>query len=297
MGKKPEGGVSRLAVRPGFSLVELLVAIAIISVLIGALLPAVQMVREAGRRASCANNLRQIALAAHLYNDNYRRLPSASVSGGLSSGSTFLLLLPYLEQTASYVQYRADRPLTSSENDRVTSARIPLFLCPSMLLTRPVPDREHGETGAPGSYAVCTGSQSPWAVHNGAIVKVGLSKQTVRLADIRDGTSRTLMLGEFDFGIKDFTWPDGTFKGGLCCWAIGYPGCTWGATWGPFNRNRIADPECPQMTWTAFRSDHPGGANFAMVDGSVHFISDEVDKATLDALATRAGGELCDVPQ
>lgn len=279
-----------------FSLIELLVVITIIGILISLLLPAVQAAREAARRMSCVNNLKQIGLATHLYHDVHHCLPPASFSGGLFSGSTFLILLPHIEQAAAYVQYHPDRAITAPENQGVISSRIPIFLCPSMALPRTVPDPAHDEVGAPGSYAVSTGSGSPWSPHNGAIVKMNQSRQSVRMEDIKDGTTKTLMYGEFDYGLQDLTWTNGGFQGGFAQWAIGYPGYTWGSTWGPFNRDRIADPDCPQMTWTAFRSDHPNGVNFALVDGSVHFITDGVDKTVLDALATRAGGEVCEIP-
>ena len=297
VGEKSTSGKSAFGrPRNGFSLIELLVVITIIGILVALLLPAVQAAREAARRMSCVNNLKQVALATHLYHDTNRCLPPASFSGGLFSGSTFLILLPYIEQASAYVQYRPDCGITAPENQGVIGTRIPIFLCPSMVLSRTVPDAAHDEVGAPGSYAVSTGSESPWSAHNGVIVKMGQSKHAIRIEDIRDGTSRTLMYGEFDFGLQDLTWPDGSFQGGLTRWAIGYPGVTWGSTWGPFNRDRIADPNCPQMTWTAFRSDHPNGVNFALVDGSVHFITDGIDKTVLDALATRAGGEVCEIP-
>lgn len=281
--------------RPAFSLVELLVVITIIGILISLLLPAVQAAREAARRMSCANNLKQLGLATHLYSDVHQCLPPASDSGGLFSASAFLMLLPHIEQASAYVQYRSDHSITDSVNQGIIDTKLPMFLCPSMALPRSVPDVAHGEVGAPGSYAVSTGSVSPWAVHNGAIVKLGQSRQPLRVEDIKDGTTKTLMYGEFDYGLQDLNWSDGAFQGGFAEWAIGYPGYTWGATWGPLNPDRIADPSCPQKSWTSFRSDHPGGVSFAFVDGSVHFIEDTIDKAVLDGLATRAGAEICEL--
>src|ERR1700726_5286345 len=91
--------------RSGFSLIEILVVIAIIAVLIGLLLPAVQKVREAAARIQCANNLKQLGLAAHAYHDAHRAFPLANtdyVSQGPYYSSPFIPLLPYLEQQAIY---------------------------------------------------------------------------------------------------------------------------------------------------------------------------------------------------
>lgn len=282
--------------RHGFSLVELLVVITIIGILISLLLPAVQAAREAARRISCVNNLKQLGLATHLYHDVHSCLPPASDSGGLFSGSAFLMLLPYIEQGSAHAQYHPGSGITDAENQDLIGTRFSIFLCPSMDLPRTVPDVDRDEVGAPGSYAVSTGSASPWSAHNGAIVKMNRSRQPIRIEDVKDGTTRTFMYGEFDYGLQDLMWSDGEYQGGFAQWAIGYPGYTWGATWGALNPDRIADPSCPQRTWTAFRSDHSGGVNFVFVDGSVHFISESIDKNLLDALATREGGEIGEAP-
>ena len=286
----------RFGRRAGFTLIELLVVIMIMGILMSLLFPAVQDAREAARRISCADNLKQLGLATHLYHDACGCLPPASFNGGLFNGSTFILLLPRLEQAANYARYHPDLGLAAPENQAVITARIPVFLCPSMVVPRVVPNPSHNEIGSPGSYAVSTGSQCPWFVHNGVIVQADQSRKPVRFRDIRDGTSKTIMYGEFNYGLQDFCWPDGSFLGGYAEWAVGYPGFTWAATWGGFNPHCIANPSCPQMSWTAFRSDHPGGVQFAMADGSVHFIKDGIQQSVLDALATRDGGENCEVP-
>ena len=103
------------------------------------------------------------------------------------------------------------------------------------------------------------------------------------------------MYGEFNYGLEDFYWTDGSYLGGYAEWAIGYPGFTWRPR-GVGSTHSIAAPDCPEKSWTAFRSDHPGGVQFAMADGSVHFIQDGIQQSVLDALATRDGGENCEVP-
>ncbi|MCC6125154.1 MAG: DUF1559 domain-containing protein [Pirellulales bacterium] len=277
----------------GFTLVELLVSIAVIGILMGLLLPAIQSSREAARRLACANNLKQLGLAAHLYYDVHRALPAANSRNRIFEGSAFLLVLPHLEQAAAFARYDPQAGITEQKQLDLIQTRISVFLCPSMALPRSVPDAARGERGAPGSYAVCTGSGSPWQKHDGAIVSLTELGRGVRFQEIADGIGKTLMFGEFDYGIKDFCFDaDGAFRGGLSQWAIGYPGVTWGAAWGPFNAKRIEDPASPQKTWTAFRSDHCGGANFAFAGGAVAFVPESIDAQTLRALATRNNREI-----
>jgi prepilin-type N-terminal cleavage/methylation domain-containing protein len=128
--------------RPGFTLIELLVVIAIISVLIGLLLPAVQAVRESANRVKCANNLKQIGLACHLYHDEYKRLPPDRYA--LREGPSWAwLLLPYLEQNNLYNQWQPGwpypgidptRPITPAVMARASQilrTLVPLYFCPS----------------------------------------------------------------------------------------------------------------------------------------------------------------------
>ncbi len=284
----------------GFTLVELLVVIAIIGILISLLLPAVQSAREAARRMQCSNNLKQIALAAHLYENTYRCLPPAREDhDGLCWTSTFAILLPFLEQANVLVQYDPTKSIFDEANRGVATTQIPIYLCPSMILRRKVPDFEcGGEFGAPGSYAVSIGTKHtlwPEWKQTGAIVSPDVGP--LSFAHIRDGTSSTLMFGEFDYGIKNLPWqmgcspprPDNAW--GRSQWAIGGHGggWTWGSTFGSFNPDEYISGQVQRFD---FRSEHPGGVNFALVDGSVRFISEMIDPGLLDDLATRAGGEV-----
>jgi prepilin-type processing-associated H-X9-DG protein len=240
--------------------VELLVVIAIIGILIALLLPAVQSAREAARRMQCANNLKQIALAAHLYENSYKCLPPARLKSDY--GSTFFILLPFLEQASSYVRFDPTKGILHPANAGVAETRIPTYLCPSMAVPRKVPDFEcTGEFGAPGSYAVSTGTEHTLLTHTGAIVRPEMDR--IKIADITDGTS----------------WAVGVHGGG---W-------TWGSTLGTFNPDQYVPGQSYAFN---FRSEHPGGANFAMVDGSVRFVEETIDADVLDALATRDGEEV-----
>jgi len=169
---RQRGRISSREKRLGFTLVELLVVIAIIGILIALLLPALQTAREAARRGQCQNNLKQTALAFHTYHETYKALPSAS-SDTLHSASSFLLVLPYIEQNALENGYDFSKDVTHPDNVAVVSTPIPTFLCTSMYLPREAPSAVCNERGAPGSYAVNVGSGRPWGAHNGAITAPG----------------------------------------------------------------------------------------------------------------------------
>ncbi len=279
--------------RQGFTLVELLVVVAIIGLLIALLLPALQTAREAARRGQCQNNLKQTALAFHTYHETYKALPSAG-SDSLHSASSFLLALPYLEQDTLKKSYDFAKDVTDPDNAAVVGTQVSTYLCPTTTLPREVPNTVCNERGAPGSYAVNVGSGRPWGPHNGAITARGHGPKTsLDRISRKDGASNTLLIGEFDYGLNNLKWPSSCrlYPGvmwGNARWAIGYPGISWGTTYGIYNSDRLVND---QDEWFTFRSDHQGGANFAFADGGVRFVADSIPKATLDALATREGQE------
>lgn len=272
----------------GFTLVELLVVIAIIGVLIALLLPAIQAARETARGCTCRSHLRQIGLAMHMYHDAKGALPPASTHKqiGTDYESALLFLLPYLEGSNEYVRYNPDLGTSHPDNAGVVETVIPIYLCPSMVYT-PDPAKP-----AATSYFPNTGSKSPWLFyptatnpgHNGAIAA---RPTVVNMKDVTDGQSKTFAFGETDFFLGQLT--DGPK------WSGGYITDAWGATWMYFNPERMpedADDSVSGKYLTAFRSDHSAGINFVFVDGSVHFIKEDIDKTILDALATRAGDEV-----
>jgi prepilin-type processing-associated H-X9-DG protein len=180
-----------------------------------------------------------------------------------------------------------------------------------MHLPREVPDPDPmcGEVGAPGSYAVSTGSTISFAPnhpivmmppHNGAIVHPKYGATTIAKISAADGTATTLLVGEMNYGLGNYFWstckPAGTLKGGETRWAVGYPGVTWASAAGALNSTAQQTLQYGFFyeEYEAFRSDHPGGANFAFVDGSVRFVDEGIDKAVYRALATRDGGETID---
>jgi prepilin-type N-terminal cleavage/methylation domain-containing protein len=277
--------------RSGFTLIELLVVIAIIAILIALLLPAVQQAREAARRSSCKNNMKQIGLAMHNYHDTYNSLPMGM---NLQIYGPFVAILPNLDQSNLQGLYDFDLYYTDPLNADAINQTLPVYLCPTMTLPRGVPEVVCNEPGGPTSYGASLGTSS-----NGTD---GLfdgyanyaSPRPVKFRDITDGQTNTVMIGEFNYQLKDYTWsafscPDPSKAGqprwGSYRWAPAYPAVALGDTSGDFNVNLAAN----RGTW---RSDHVGGAQFTLSDGSVRFVSENINATLLDYLATRSGGDV-----
>ncbi len=297
--------------RGAFTLIELLVVIAVIAILVGLTLAAVQRVREAAARAKCQNNVRQLTIALHQYHDSNGTFPQGhrSVSlfrtGQLPLSGWSLSILPYLEQQALYEQavaaYRANwLPFPPNAHPGL-SIVVPAFICPSdgRIATAQVSLRTN-TLAAFTSYLGVAGTDAVVA-RNGVLYQ---SSHT-GFADITDGSSNTLLLGErppsadFQFG----WWYAGTGQRvtGSADIVLGVrePNLqliTSGSPCGPGNypfmpASGLNDP-CGMFH---FWSPHPGGANFAFADGSVRFLRYSAD-SIMPALATRAGGEVAALP-
>ncbi len=309
--------------RWGFTLVELLVVIAIIGILVGLLLPAIQSAREAARRVSCQNKLKQIGLAANNFATQQKTLPPPQVlgkGGGLVAGdsyysglgSMFVLLLPYLEEGNRFDAYDITRPPSyrdgAVDNRSITEAPLPSYLCPSMNLPRTVPD-PCGESLGPGSYLISSRVQyTPQAELDGAFrtpPSIG-KRYDLKISQITDGASHTLLVGETSYGLENYRWKEHSAAGcqqqeGTCwgdfTWAEGYWHFAFGHTgWTRFQAskyhfNNTSTPFDSRQR-TTFRSDHPGGVQFVLVDGSVQMLATDIDQETLFALITRQGEEV-----
>ena len=278
--------------RNGFSLVEMLVVIAIIGGLIAILLPAVQQVRESARHAQCLNKLRQIGLSALNFEAANNNLPPPSYGEDEfeESGSTFVLLLPYVEDNTRFAQIDLDRSVSDAPNLEFTSRRLDLYLCPSMSFSNYENE---------GSYIISFSSKYLNPDNNqmeadGAFKRPmsgGIAAYNLRISDIHDGTSNTFMFGEIDNNVQwtDFSGnPSNIFDG--YSWANGFWFNARGHAEGTFNLKEPT-PEQYFVHHRTFRSDHPGGVNFCYVDGSTNTIRDSVSREVLMALVTRAGGE------
>ncbi len=303
--------------RRGFTLIELLVVIAIIGILIALLLPAIQSAREAARRASCQNNLKQIGIAVQNYHDSQRHLPppKALVSGAVLSFdplrqntvSFFAIILPYMEEADRFAKFDLNKLVTDSPNADIAATRLDIYMCPSMRLPRSVPETVCGETLAPGSYITSTRTRynlsSPidgaftWPVVTPTNGNYVVPAYTLAMKQITDGLSKTLLVGETNYGLQAFKWDDctamnGSARWGKYYWAQGYPLEGWGHMTGEFPTfYNDSEDYFPPNSLTTYRSDHSGGVQFVMLDGSVRMVSNEVSPDVRAALTTRSGDD------
>jgi prepilin-type processing-associated H-X9-DG protein/prepilin-type N-terminal cleavage/methylation domain-containing protein len=319
--------------RWAFTLIELLVVIAIIAVLIGLLLAAVQHVRAAAARVQCLNNLKQLALAMHQYHDREGSFPVGLVAidalNGQYGGGTNLWVevLPYLEQGTLKAKWdSSDYRNNIAGGMSATSAQvINVLLCPADPLLTPV-----GEVGpvqlSPtgfwawlyGFYAVSSyggnGGTRSYGNDDYPVSEDGVffTRSRIRIADITDGSRTTFLLGErchddpeydrLTLALDSTAYP----LAGKGRWASAFAKFSSEAdvllsTPVPINYGVPPGSDDSDWTWEddrlcAFGSGHPGGANFAFADGSVRFVRDAIALGTLQALSTRAGGEVIEVP-
>jgi prepilin-type N-terminal cleavage/methylation domain-containing protein/prepilin-type processing-associated H-X9-DG protein len=255
--------------RPGFTLVELLVVIAIIGVLVGMLLPAIQMVRESARRTVCGNNLKQIGLALHLYHNSNSAFPAGttewrpfrSTDPNQRQLAWSAFLLPFIEQDNVFQKLDIGQAFDAVDNQEAAAEVISVYLCPS---SQRDSDRVEGRGACDygGIFGErITGRNSP---PKGTML-IGVP---VAIGEIRDGTSNTLIVAE------DSRWHEGQWINGRNIFDQAFA-----INQAPGFENDI-------------RSEHPGGANGVFCDGSVRFLDESMSLPVLAAICTRALGEV-----
>jgi prepilin-type processing-associated H-X9-DG protein len=298
-----------------------LVVIAIIAVLIGLLLPAVQKVREAANRMQCANNLKQIGLALHHHHDATGQFPTGArlpvdVGGRPALGTNLWVeLLLYIEQDNLHRKwdYNDNRNNVLGGRNATQAQVIKVLLCPSDPLPEPVSEDTAGTVlWSRGFYGLSSygGNAGLRSVHSSRMTRDGIFwiDSGVRLADITDGTSNTFLFGERSHRDAEFdrrwpvVWPGAGDMAGRGKWGFvahaGVMGNVTLSTPVPINYRVPPDGDFSALEdrVCAFGSGHPGGANFAFADGSVRFLSESTPLATLRALSTRAGDEVVTPP-
>jgi len=301
--------------RLGFTLVELLVVIAIIGVLVALLLPAVQAAREAARRTQCINNMKQLGIACLNYHDATKKFPPGATwgPGATKHGMAFLVsLLPYTELG----------PLLDSFGDRVYSTTFPnrnigakvdaLFVCPSDGMD-PLDILAVGEEWRTSNYAGVMGGglvevkimSNPSTCGHYYTDGVLYPESEVRMKDITDGSSKTMLIGERTYQLRLWTkgaYYDGSPQQFVCVISAKNVAIPLNADSQSYcYRNNEFGGPCPSPWPTKFNdlyfgSRHPGGAQFVFGDGSVRFVHDSIDWNTYRRYATRNDDLAVDEP-
>src|SRR5262245_19675938 len=300
----------------GFTLIEMVVVLAILGVLFAVLPPVVQRVRETAKRIACGNNLRQLALAVHSYESTHRVLPAGSW-GPMNPDGTFppgwynqnygnttpwghfgwpALLLPYLDEENLYRRinfdvpaYAESLPLTKNLDigpagnmaNKLASNNMPrVFVCPSVVRIKPANQfKDYGINFGTGKYLP---ERTPYGLDG-----IGWVNSRIRLSEITDGTSTTFLFLECSHdsghglvppgvGTNQFFWVDQNSQGYITC------------------AEPDGTPSPPNSTTFSHRGaqgDHPGGVQTVMVDGHVVWIPNGIDYMVYRAMFSRAGGE------
>jgi prepilin-type N-terminal cleavage/methylation domain-containing protein/prepilin-type processing-associated H-X9-DG protein len=302
-----------VAARVGFTLVELLVVIAIIGVLVALLLPAIQAAREAARRSHCTNNVKQIGLALQNYHSQQKSFPAGGrrlQTQNKVGLSMLVYIMPFMELGSLYDEI-GPQPDGSALNYLPQNPLVVQYLCPSM------DPPTISATSRPGShYTGISGTNTTDEfidledVNCGDVFKSGIfyPDSFTRIAQITDGTSNTLSVGERNYLFEP--WTMGVTRVGLPPTGNMCMGTSHNVIFpinadlddpdvGYYKFDNLAPPGAVKkmrLNELPFGSVHPGGAHFGYADGSVHFISDDINFTTYQALVTKDAGEVFEKP-
>lgn len=302
----------RISSRRAFTLIEVLVAIAIIGALVAITLPAVHYARESARRTQCQNNLRQVGLAITGFHTTTDYFPPGQKWSGKRKHTDSIdfawsaLILPYLEGGSLYQQIDFDKSYLHPDNRQAASTIVPSYLCPSrsMAESHRVGDQIVGlgpevslgcidylGISGPDKSTKNAQTQHEYGPQMGVLIGTKWLKDAgklrepprVRLASIIDGLSNTMCVTECTGrGLEEDGDPNGAWVSGKNISHI----------------KRGINEKSAEKSWNEERifSEHSGGANTLFCDGSVHFFSDDTDPVLIRALCSRNGGEIVTLP-
>ncbi len=299
--------------RKGFTLIELLVVIAIIAVLVAILLPAVQQAREAARRTQCANQLKQMGIAFHNFEEQYNRLPNAGTNGdprvvdtnGPTRGRTreawswSYWILPFIDQTAVFnlAQTTDDPPPVvdgayNTKESTVAGKAIPMFYCPSRRSPQLISNTYKCD------YAGNAGDKSKNDGTPGVLIKTGVD--VLRVERIKDGSSNVLMVAEkvlnplmygtAQDGGDNERWNNAGWDEDVIRWGGNVPATGTPTYYPPLPDFKGPDSSGGSIWPPNFGSPHTG-LNGVLADGSVRQISFEIDGATFSRLCRSKDGQ------
>jgi prepilin-type N-terminal cleavage/methylation domain-containing protein/prepilin-type processing-associated H-X9-DG protein len=291
--------------RRAFTLVEVLVVIAIIGVLIALLLPAVQSARDAARRTQCANNVKQVGTALLAYEGSHKAFPSGYVSAYDSNGNDTgpgwgwaSFILPQMEENAIFRTIHFDLPIEDAMNS-ARVANVPSYFCPTDDIRRVWSAKSRDADGnaisvicdvAASNYVAMYGTTEPGVDGDGMYFR----NSKVRLKDVTDGSSKTLAVGERAHKLGNATWV-GSVTGSILfpeddnTAGLRHAENSSGMVLG--HAGEGIGPGDDGGDVNQFYSLHGAGVNFVFVDGHVTFLPANMDKKLYRALATRAGRE------